>query len=85
MRGGEGRGPRDGGDADNPWSPVDWLPCLGGKLRPTQPGLRPLVDRFAPGMAGVRTGSLRGYGNAIVPQVAAAFIGAVMDACEGVL
>jgi hypothetical protein len=29
-------------------------------------------------MAGSRKGSLRGYGNAIVPQVAAIFIGATM-------
>ena len=52
---------------------------LHGKRRPTQPGLRPLVDRTAPGVAGVRTGSLKAYGNAIVPQVAAAFIRAFMD------
>ena len=33
----------------------------------------------APGGAGVRAGSLKAYGNAIVPQVAAAFIRAFMD------
>ena len=40
-----------------------------GKRRPIKPGLEPLVN----GLPG-RVGLLRGYGNAIVPQVAAAFI-----------
>jgi DNA (cytosine-5)-methyltransferase 1 len=51
------------------WSDCDWLPCRDGKWRPTQPGLFPLAHGVS-----ARVGRLRGYGNAIVPQVAAAFI-----------
>jgi DNA (cytosine-5)-methyltransferase 1 len=51
------------------WSAVEWIECSDGKARPTQPGLFPLAH----GVSG-RVGRLRAYGNAIVPQVAAAFI-----------
>jgi DNA (cytosine-5)-methyltransferase 1 len=61
-------------DAASPWSRCDWLPCLDGKARPVEPGTFPL-DNGVPG----RVGRLRAYGNAIVPQVAAAFLRAVMD------
>ncbi len=61
------------------WSDVEWLECSDGRCRPTQPGIRPL-DHGVPS----RVGQLRAYGNAIVPQVAAAFIraaaGAIGDA-----
>jgi hypothetical protein len=53
----------------NPWSGVDWIPCRDGKFRPVEPG----TFRLAHGVPG-RVGRLRGYGNAIVSQVAAAFI-----------
>jgi len=43
--------------------------CRDGKWRPVEPGAFPLAH----GVPG-RVGLLRGYGNAIVPQVAAAFI-----------
>ena len=43
--------------------------CIDGKSRPVEPGTFPLAH----GVPG-RVGLLRGYGNAIVPQVAAAFI-----------
>jgi hypothetical protein len=56
------------------WSPCDWLPCADGKSRPVEPGTFPLAHGVP-----ARMGRLRGYGNAIVPQVAAAFIGAYMD------
>jgi DNA (cytosine-5)-methyltransferase 1 len=59
------------GDA---WGIVEWLPCLDGKLRPAEPGTFPLAH----GVPG-RVGRLRGYGNAIVPQVAATFVRAVID------
>ena len=57
------------------WSDAEWLPCRDGKWRPTQPGLFPLAHGIP-----ARVGRLRAYGNAIVPQVAAAFIGAYMSA-----
>ena len=68
----------DGSDAFEPassaWYPCDFIPCTDGKARPVEPGTFPL----AYGVPG-RVGLLRGYGNAIVPQVAAAFITAAMD------
>lgn len=75
----EGRleGRHDGGEAGeeyaagagNPWGSCDWIPCSDGKYRPTEPGTFPLAHG-----APARVGRLRGYGNAIIPQVAAAFI-----------
>ncbi len=56
------------------WADLDFLQCADGKARPTKPGLSPLAD----GLPG-RVGQLRAYGNAIVPQVAAEFIGAFME------
>jgi len=60
-----------------PWAPSNlvWLPCRDGKARPTQPGLQPLAH----GVSG-RVGMLRGAGNSIVPQIAAAFIESYLDA-----
>lgn len=58
-----------------PWSDCDWLPCQDGVFRPVEPGTFPLAH----GVPG-RVGTLRGYGNAIVPQVAAAFIRAALPA-----
>ena len=58
------------------WSDVEWIPCRDGKARPAKPGIFPLA-------AGVpaRVGKLRAAGNAIVPQVAEAFIRSYLD-CE---
>jgi DNA (cytosine-5)-methyltransferase 1 len=70
------------------WSDFDILHCLDGKSRRTQSGLFPLAygvsGRVAIRRAGQehwysRTGTLRGFGNAIVPQVAAEFIRAYID------
>ena len=70
------------GDTDtaNPnhgfWSDADWLGCRDGKFRPVEPGTFPLANGIP-----ARVGRLRGYGNAIVPQVAAEFVKAFMS-CE---
>ena len=55
------------------WRDADWLLCRDGKWRPVEPGTFPLAH----GVTG-RVGRLRAYGNAIVAQAAAAFIGSVM-------
>lgn len=71
------------------WRDADWLFCRDGKWRPVEPGTFPLVNgaaarlgRVEPGMARVassnRVGRLKGYGNAINAQAAAAFIRAYM-------
>ena len=72
---GHPRGP----DVDRPsfWSSCDWLPCRDNKSRPVEPGTFPLAHGVP-----ARMGRLRGYGNAIVPQVAEAFIRAYLDICE---
>jgi DNA (cytosine-5)-methyltransferase 1 len=59
---------------DSIWATTDWLFCRDGKWRPVESGTFPLAD----GIPG-RVGLLRGYGNAIVPQVAAEFIRAFME------
>jgi len=71
------------------WRDADWLLCRDGKWRPVEPGTFPLVARFAKSlghgksslraMTGRnRTGRLKGYGNAINAQAAAAFITAFL-------
>lgn len=55
------------------WSYADWLGCRDGKFRPVEPGTFPLANGVP-----ARVGRLRGYGNAIVPQVAAEFVKAFM-------
>lgn len=57
------------------WSNPDWLGCRDGKFRPVEPGTFPLANGIP-----ARVGRLRGYGNAIVPQVAAEFILGFLDA-----
>ena len=57
----------------NPWENVEFIGCADGKARPTQPGLQPLAHGVS-----ARVGRLRGYGNAIVPQVAAEVIRAYL-------
>ena len=56
------------------WSDCDWLPCRDGKARPVEPGTFPLAHGVS-----ARVGRLRAYGNAIVPQVAQAFIEAYLE------
>lgn len=57
------------------WSDADWLRCRDGMFRPVESGTFPLANGIP-----ARVGRLRGYGNAIVPQVAAEFIKAFMGA-----
>ena len=66
--------PKLGGATRGFWHPADWVPCRDGKARPVEPGTFPLAHG-----APSRVGRLRTYGNAIVPQVAATFIRAVID------
>jgi len=74
---------RDGAQPHGPtptsgfWSGPDWVACRDGKQRPVEPGTFPLVDG-----APARVGRLRAYGNAIVSEVAATFIKAVMQSLD---
>lgn len=56
------------------WRDADWLFCRDGNWRPVEPGTFPLAHGIPN-----RVGRLRGYGNAIVPQVAAEVIAAYME------
>jgi len=56
------------------WQEPDWLFCRDGKWRPVEPGTFPMADGITN-----RVGRLRAYGNAIVPQVASAFITAFLE------
>lgn len=62
-------GRRERGPDNSFWSGADWLGCRDGFVRPVEPGTFPLAHGVP-----ARVVRLRGYGNAIVPQVAAAFI-----------
>ena len=77
---GEAGGLVDGADpagadaTDGVWRDPDWLLCRDDRWRPVEPGTFPLAD----GISG-RMGLLRGYGNAIVPPLAAEFVTAFME------
>ena len=67
---------------------LDWLYCRDGKYRPIESGLKPLVDGVPRGMVHssdprntqeARAVRLKGYGNAIVPTLAAEFIRTYMQ------
>jgi DNA (cytosine-5)-methyltransferase 1 len=55
------------------WLDFDVIPCGDGKARRIESGSFPLVDGFPE-----RVGLLRGYGNAIVPELAAEFVRAYL-------
>ncbi|HDF8527467.1 TPA: DNA cytosine methyltransferase [Vibrio parahaemolyticus] len=74
------------------WSEVEWIYCKDDKFRPIEPGSSPLVNVSAAGMVPeltnaasdrnhpkVRKVALKGYGNAIVSEVAKEFIKAAMQ------
>jgi len=72
---GDAARPGRGGHADRAgWARCDILPCRDGKARRVEAGTFPLAD----GIPG-RMGLLRGYGNAIVPEVAEVFVMAWID------
>lgn len=79
---------------DGFWSDFDILPCTDGKARRIEPGTFPLVAGLPKGVvrggdpsipinpqatAEARVMRLKGYGNAIVPQLAAEFIKAFLE------
>jgi DNA (cytosine-5)-methyltransferase 1 len=74
-RRGEGRAVAEPGGA----SPGGLVACLDGKTRRVEPGIQPLAHGVS-----ARVGRLRGYGNAVIPQVAAAFVMAFMESTDGV-
>ena len=57
------------------WRDADWLLCRDGKWRPVEPGTFPLAHGVSE-----RVVRLRGYGNAINPYAAKAFIEATQEA-----
>jgi len=70
----EGRAASESSFSSGPWGD-SWLVCRDGKARRVEPSIQPLAHGISK-----RMGKLRGFGNAIVPQVAAEFIGAFMEA-----
>jgi DNA (cytosine-5)-methyltransferase 1 len=69
---GGGARPRPAGT--NFWDGCEWLDCPDGKSRPVKPSIRLLAHGIP-----ARVGRLRAFGNAIVPQIAAEFIGAFLN------
>ena len=57
------------------WGTADWLLCRDERWRPVEPGTFPLAHGTA-----ARVGRLRGYGNAIVAQVAEGFVRSFLEA-----
>jgi hypothetical protein len=67
-------GNRRGAVQAGPWDNYILIPCADGKTRRIEPGLMPLAHGISN-----RVGLIRGYGNAIVPQVAEVFIRSFFD------
>jgi DNA (cytosine-5)-methyltransferase 1 len=71
-------GERDAADASGaaggPWSGYVWIPCADGKARRLKSGLEPLVNGSSREFRSVRARMVKGYGNAIVPELAAEFV-----------
>lgn len=83
-----------GASAYDDWSEPDWLYCRDEKYRPIKSSIEPLANGLPRGVGyssdpsesidanntqEARVMRLKGYGNAIVPQVAASFIKAFMQ------
>lgn len=68
------------GPANGFWRAADWLFCRDGRWRPVEPGTFPLAHGIPD-----RVGRLRAYGNAIIPQAAAEFIRAYLEAVSPAL
>jgi DNA (cytosine-5)-methyltransferase 1 len=81
--------------SDTEWSDPYWIYCRDKKYRPIESSIKPLVNGIPKGVVRggniseefdanntqeARAMRLKGYGNAIVPQVAAMFISAFMEA-----
>ena len=66
------------GGTKTAWDSYHTVYCRDGKARRFEPGSFPLAHGVP-----ARMGRLRGYGNAIVPQVAAVFIEEALNAIEG--
>lgn len=85
----EGQAAVGGGDADllNPWRDLDYVSCRDGTFRPVVSRSQLLAHGLPPGVAVLcprgtfssRTGLLRGFGNAIVPPLAAVFLRAFLE------
>jgi DNA (cytosine-5)-methyltransferase 1 len=71
---GVGQANRPDDDCAGHWQTGIWIDCPDGKQRLIEPSIC-LLAHGVPN----RVGKLRGYGNAIVPQVAATFIKAATD------
>jgi DNA (cytosine-5)-methyltransferase 1 len=63
-----------GNSNSNPWRDHGWIVGADGKARRVKPGIRLLVNGTT-----ARVGRLRGYGNAVVPLLAAEFIKAYLE------
>lgn len=82
-------GPRAGwtevaGDAEqrSAWDRAAWIICHDGKARRVEPSIPLLVDGLPERMDGTRASrqeAIKGFGNAIVPQVAAEILIAMME------
>lgn len=73
LRGGRSTAAGAGGADRDPWGDAVWVECADGKLRRTEPGLGLLAHGISE-----RVARLRALGNAIVPQVAAQILRAII-------
>jgi DNA (cytosine-5)-methyltransferase 1 len=68
---------------DSFWRDSDWIFCRDGRWRSVEPELEPLADGLPTAVDGrgsiSRVGTLKGFGNAIVPQAAQIFIETVFE------